>query len=364
MCITTKNSRCKYIEWGLLLFTAALLKLFSLSPNLVEHYYSTNIYTHLSYLQRILLGWLPFSFGDVCYAIFGIFLFISFLRILFRLYQRKYTTQILFNQLSFLGKSILVVYIIFSLFWGLNYTRQGVEAQYNLKNTTYSDTELKDLLCDITEELNSTRKQLGDSNFVYPSNDSIFKMAITAYDFAKTKSPFLAHNHHSLKSSLYTPIISYLGYSGYYNPFTGEAQVNTDLPKFYMPYVTCHEMAHQLGYASESEASFVGYLVAKQSNNTLLIYSALFELFITANSELMYRDFFSGLLNIKSLNKLVRKDMRAYKSYILRSKNDFEPIVKIAYDHYLKANQQKSGINSYNELVGWVIAYRKSNLSQ
>ena len=364
MCITSKKSGNKYIDWVLLLLIALLIKLFSLSPTLVEHYYSIPIYTHFSYLQRLLLGWLPFSFGDVCYALLCIFLFASFVQILFRLYQRKYTTQIFLKQLSFLGKSILVVYIVFSLFWGLNYTREGVAAQYNLKNNVYSDTELKDLLCDITEELNSTRKQLGDSNFIYPSNDSIFKIAINAYELAKIKSPFLAHNHHSLKSSLYTPIISYLGYSGYYNPFTGEAQVNTDLPKFYMPYVTCHEMAHQLGYASESEASFVGYLVAKQSNNTLLIYSALFELFITANSELMYRDFFSGLLNIKSLNKLVRKDMRAYKSYILRSKNDFEPIVKIAYDHYLKANQQKSGINSYNELVGWVIAYRKNNPSR
>ena len=186
-------------------------------------------------------------------------------------------------------------------------------------------------------------------------------MSYNAYQNIKIQYPFLLYNNQSVKPSLLTSIVSYAGYSGYYNPFSGEAQVNTDLPKFYMPFVTCHEMAHQLGYASESEASFVGYLAAIHSSKPLFRYSALFELFLVANSELLQRDFWSGILNLKSLNPSVKKDRRIFREFILGRQNNVEPIIKNVYDQYLKANQQKSGINSYNELVGWVMAYRNSN---
>ena len=360
MCITKQNGKVRNIKWAILLILVVCVKLVSLFPYYVENYYSTYLYVFFSCFQRILLGAIPFSLGDICYTVFAIYLVNYMVRICMLLYKRKFTFVQFKKGVLIAGKTVLLLYIIFYLFWGLNYTRLGVSAQFGLKNNKYTDAALKDFLCSVVDELNETRKQLGDSNFVYPSDDSIFQMAKTAYSLSMKNTPFLNHHYQSLKSSLYTPIISYLGYSGYYNPFTGEAQVNIDLPKFYMPYVTCHEMAHQLGYASESEASFIGYLVAKQSKNPLFIYSALFELYITANSELIGRDFLSALLNSKSLNSLVRKDLRTYKSYILRSDNNLEPMVKIAYDHYLKANNQQSGINSYNELVGWVIAYRQN----
>jgi hypothetical protein len=73
----------------------------------------------------------------------------------------------------------------------------------------------------------------------------------------------------------------------------------------------------------------------------------------------MERDFLSAILNIKSLNPLVRRDRRIFREYILGKQNKVEPVIKNIYDQYLKANQQKNGINSYDEVVGWLIAYRK-----
>ena len=73
---------------------------------------------------------------------------------------------------------------------------------------------------------------------------------------------------------------SYSGFLGYYNPFTGEAQVNITAPHFVIPFTACHEMAHQLGYGSESEASFIGYLITKYNNKPelIILYFDLFEL--------------------------------------------------------------------------------------
>ena len=263
---------------------------------------------------------------------------------------------------------LLWIYIIFYCVWGLNYNRLGIASQIHLSKfpgisdnkIIYNDSELKELTCDVAFELDSVRKELGDSNYQYPNNKQLFIRAYQAYQQAETNFPFLLYgNYPATKPSLLSSFVSYAGYSGYYNPFSGEAQVNTDLPKFYMPYVTLHEMAHQLGYASESEASFVAYLVAMHSNDNLLRYSALFDLFATANSELFARDFWSAILNIKSLSLLVNKDRKTFRDYILGKQNNVEPVLRTVYDQYLKANQQQSGINSYNELVGWVIAYRK-----
>lgn len=359
MLKNSKNITLKWFDWWLPVLFVVLIKLFSYSPSLVEHIYSNQLYFLISFTLRLLLGWLPLSFGDVCYIIVVFYCLFSAINFIFKLFKKAYSLKLIKQQLSTLIKVLLWLYILFSLFWGLNYERIGIASQLNLKNNAYSDAELKDMLCVVIDQLNEARIELGDSNYIYPSVNTIYQTAINSYANTTTKFPFLNYDHPSVKSSSLTFLVSYLGYSGYYNPFSGEAQINTDLPRFYMPFVTCHEMAHQLGYASESEASFVGYLVAKQSKSPLFRYSALFELFITANSELMSKDFISALLNIKSLNVLVRKDLKTYRNYTIQSENNLEPIVHIAYDQYLKANQQKSGINSYNELVGWVINYSK-----
>ena len=51
-----------------------------------------------------------------------------------------------------------------------------------------------------------------------------------------------------------------MGFSGYLNPFTNEAQVDILIPKYQLPTTASHEVAHQLGYAAENEANFIGIL--------------------------------------------------------------------------------------------------------
>jgi len=49
--------------------------------------------------------------------------------------------------------------------------------------------------------------------------------------------------------------MSYLGIGGVYFPFTGEANVNISMPHTSIPFTACHEMAHQIGFAREDEAT-------------------------------------------------------------------------------------------------------------
>jgi len=340
---------------------SVLCWLISMHPAYIENQYSTSIYPKIASFSRKLLVSIPFSVGDVCYALLILWVIKYLIQIIILIIKGKFGWVNLLNLFLGLLKKCLWLYVVFNVLWGFNYGRLGIAHQLHLNNTHYTDADLQEFTCNLVEEIIKTRKQLGDSNYHYPTNKQVFALSINAYDSLCLKYPFINYVHPSIKPSLLTTIVSYAGYSGYYNPFTGEAQVNTDLPLFYLPFVTCHEMAHQIGYASESEASFVGYLAAIHSKNVLLRYGSLFELFTVANNELMKKDFWAALLNIKSLSPMVRRDRRIFREYILGKQNSVEPIIKNVYDQYLKANKQKTGIDSYDEVVGWVIAYRRVN---
>ena len=48
-----------------LVVLALLIHLFSLHPSLVERFYTNGIYPPVSRVLRYLLGWIPFSVGDI-----------------------------------------------------------------------------------------------------------------------------------------------------------------------------------------------------------------------------------------------------------------------------------------------------------
>jgi hypothetical protein len=328
-------------------------------PVIIETHYSLKIYQFIANFQRIVTGFLPFSIGDIFYAslaVTGIFWVIKTARLVIK--KQFLKLNIVLGCIKIL-KFFLWLYIVFNTLWGLNYNRLGIGSQLQLQKTKYTTEELRIMTCDIADKLNNSRLALGDSNYQYPKHTVTYTQAYYAYQQAQKDFSFLDYKYFAVKSSLISLVVSYAGYSGYYNPFTGEAQLNNDLPEFLLPFVTCHEMAHQIGYASESEANFAGYLAATHSNNNLFIYSGYFDVFMSANGELFSRDFYAGYLNLLQLNSLVKKDRKTYRTYVMGKKNNLQPFVSNLYDQYLKANQQKSGINSYNEVVGYLIAYKR-----
>src|SRR5690606_18596519 len=76
-----------------------------------------------------------------------------------------------------------------------------------------------------------------------------------------------------LRPLLASPITSWLGLSGFYFPFTGEATYNTLPPAWQQPHTVAHDKAHQRGIASEDEASFLGFLATIRSDDPFVAYS-------------------------------------------------------------------------------------------
>ena len=153
----------------------------------------------------------------------------------------------------------------FQFVWGLNYNRKGIAYQLDLDVKRYTLADLDTLTSAIQEKLNDyailvTEEQRDSFN----RKKNLFKESREAYQTMQSDNfHFWPTNAQSVKPSLFSYLGNYLGFQGYYNPFSGEAQVNTTIPRFLEPFVTAHEIAHQLGYAKENEANFVAFLACR-----------------------------------------------------------------------------------------------------
>lgn len=345
-------------SWVLLIVLTILIKWASWYPGWVERNYTYGIYPLISKVQRFLLGWIPFSIGDLFYAFLVLVLLfrvVKFCRLLFRKQlNRHYFVSALQQTIFF----FLFIYVFFNLLWGLNYNREGISAQLQLKVDRYSVTQLDTLTVTLQSRLNEYASLVSEAQRdSFSKKRSLFAASVKAYAGAAAHYPFLKYTPAAVKPSLFSYAGNYLGFQGYYNPFSGEAQVNTTIPRFLEPFVCTHEIAHQLGYAKENEANFVGFLASRSSSSPVLRYSLYFDMYSYAIREMSRRDSSRARSLYEALHPQVKKDMAEAREFYRRHRNPIESVVSWGYGHYLKANNQPAGKETYNEVVAWLIAY-------
>jgi len=321
----------------------------------IEKNYTTNIYPKLSEFFRLLLGWIPFSAGDTI----ALFLIAYVIYIGFKLIKKRISIASFLTQIISL---LAILYCCFYFFWGFNYFRAPLAEKLNIQQAKYTTDELVNTTTKIITKLNEQHCLLtqNDTLVVQPlSISEIFEKAPEGYDSIEKKHPDLAYKHASIKKSLVSYMHMYTGTSGYFNPITGEAQVNDLIPKTGMPATTCHEMAHQIGWSAENDANFISFLTCKANSNPHFKYSGYRMAFIYLIREVRKRDKIKEGELWLSLNKGIIKDLKNTRKYWQQFKNPIEPLIDKGYNSYLKANNQTSGIQSYSYVVDLLIAYDK-----
>ena len=332
-----------------------LMKLVAKNPSFIEHYYSNGIYPIISSFFRILLGWIPFSIGDLL-LFFGLFIFIRFL---FRLIKTRFKNFI--PKIIHFTAIFSIIYFCFYLFWGLNYYREPLSKNLNYQKQEYTTLQLKKVTAHIIKNLNHYQLEITKNDTLKVENpyseEEMYNIALSGYDHLSEDFPQLKYQYPSIKSSLMSLLQTYNGTGGYLNPLTGEAHVNSKIPKTSYPTTTCHEMAHQIGFAAENEANFIGFLAANYNDNIYFKYASYRMAFGYCISELRERDKNLSKELWKTINSGIYKDFNASYQFWRAYKNPFEPIVKKGYNAYLKANKQDKGLQSYNYVVDLFISY-------
>ena len=338
---------------------AGSITVFSQKPEWVENLYTKNLYPFLSQIQRSVPGIFPFSVGDIIYTSLILFLIWRIFRFILKFKKQENKKSFLLNIFLQIITTCLWIYSVFYILWGLNYYRLGVASVFNLPEESVDQKEIILLTNELKDSLNKSA-QLKKSNPKTNHNIEGYKStAIFSYEKLGNHFPELIFKTPSFKATLFGEAANYMGIQGYYNPFTGESQINTHTPEFILPFVSCHEIAHQLGFASESEANFVGFLAAKHSEDVRVRYAAYFNMFMYAAAQLKRTDSTEIKQIVKQLHPDVITDLRFYYKHLSKYEGWLQDGSGFFYDIYLKQNRQKNGIGTYGEVTGWLVSYRK-----
>jgi hypothetical protein len=347
-------------SWVVLIVLTILIKWASWYPGWVERNYSLGVYPFIAKIQRFVFGWIPFSIGDLFYGFLVLVIIFRTAKFFKYLFQKKLTRQFFIIAMQQFIFFILFVYVFFNLLWGLNYNRLGIADQLKLEVKTYNLSDLDTLTTIIQSRVNNYASFVTTSQRdSFDRKRELFTNAHRAYEAAAESLPFLNYKIKSIKPSLFSYLGNYLGFQGYYNPFSGEGQVNTTVPRFLEPFVTTHEIAHQLGYAKENEANFVGYLACKSFANNAFRYSVYYDMYNYSLLEVFLRDSAMAKSFQDRVHPQVKRDQKEFRDFYRKYKNPIEPVIMWGYSHFLKANNQPAGKRSYNEVVAWLIAYYK-----
>lgn len=350
----------KWWSWILLIVAALLIKFASTQPVWVEENYSSGLYPIISNFQRALFGWIPFSIGDLFYAFLIIIILYKTGQFIRYLIKKKITRLYLLSGLKQIIFFFLFVYVFFYGLWGLNYNRYGISYQLNIEIKKYQVSDIDTVAGLLLNKLNqyaaTVNQHQRDS---FNKKKFLFDKTAEAYLFAAGKFGFLKYDPKSIKPSIYSYLGNYFGFQGYYNPFSGEGQVNTTIPHFLEPFVSTHEVAHQLGYAKESEANFAGFLACKTYPDNGFRYSMYFDMFLYTVDELWKKDSVLAKTYEEKLHPQVKKDLKEYEAFFRKYRNPVEPFISWMYDGFLQANNQPDGKKTYNMVVAYLIAYYK-----
>ena len=349
--------KSKYFLPLFLVVQILFLKIIAYFPEAVERYYSTGLFPHLSRFSRIALGYIPFSIGDCLY--FGL---IVLLVRWFWINRKSWRTNWKNNSLQLIG-FVSVFYFFFHLFWALNYYRQPLFEKLKIEKE-YSDADLLAFTQQLILKTNAVHRQLTNDDrkaVLFPYTlEQEFTMNQVGYNNLAKKHPFFNYQDLSVKKSLFSVPLTYMGFGGYLNPFTNEAQVNYLLPRYSSPMTTSHEMAHQIGFASESECNFIGFLACVKNDDLYFKYSGYsFALrYCLHNWQLRDEAVYLNLIQIINPGILANYKetddfWNQYDSFIDKGFHAF-------YDSFLKINQQKDGINSYSKFVDLMVNYYKT----
>lgn len=346
----------KYILPLFLLIQILFLQIIPFFPEFVERFYSNGLYVFISKISRLTLGKIPFSVGDIIYGI-------VILYVLKSIWNSKKSWRFEKRNTALKVLSILsVVYFLFYFLWAMNYYRQPLFEKMKIERD-YTDADLLVFTKKLIAKTNEIQTQItknASAKIVFPySNEQVFEMNLNGYKKLSKQYPFFEYTNPSIKKSLFSLPLTYMGFGGYLNPFTNEAQVNYLMPMYNSPTTSCHEMAHQMGFASENECNFIGFLASVKNENLYFQYSGYsFALrYCLGNWQARDEKVFDEL--IKTVHPGILKNYQESDDFWRQYDTFIDKGFHIFYDNFLKFNQQKDGMDSYSKFVNLMVNYYK-----
>jgi hypothetical protein len=328
--------------------------------------YDNYIYYPFQSVRGSVLNIAWFSIGDVIYIFWGISLLVILLRWIYFIARFNTYKRLLAASVLKLINTVLFVYLFFFFGWGANYYKPSLAKSWELSLDTTQHKSKEEIGSRDSTLLVAFNQFLVDKlnayapHYHYASFTAINEHAKTYYrDYTDSK---VRMQGVGIKPSFFTYFMERIGVDGYYNPFTGEGQINTSLPSFLLPFLLCHEMAHQAGIAAEGDANLMAYTLGTQVNDSSFNYSAYLNIWLYASHRLYRRDSVMAKTMEKQLNTLTIAHIDTLDQISKKYNTDITRYTAEIYDDYLKMQHQKEGLRSYGNVVtsAWLLEQKRT----
>ncbi|QUH21307.1 DUF3810 domain-containing protein [Alkaliphilus sp. B6464] len=347
---------------NLLLVLIMILLCFSINKfmgnhqEILERYYSGTINKWIIQGVSQITGILPFSLAEILYVGHLIMIPVIVVLFIYKLLKGGFL-QFFYKVLSY----ICVVYVIFMLMWGFNYSRMPIGAILDLQTESYSKEELYKLNEALIEKANILRIDVPENSdgvmHLAGGYKDIFSRAFLGYETLGKTVKVLSGNYGGPKPIILSKPMLYTGITGMYFPFTAEANVNTATSNLLLPATVLHEMAHQRGFASEDEANYIAYLTASAHPDIDFQYSGTILALIHSMNALSVEDAELAANLSTTYSDELKRDIRSYTEFWKGYKGKVNETANRVNDTYLKINGEKEGTKSYGRMVDLLLAH-------
>ncbi len=253
----------------------------------------------------------------------------------------------------------LLVYAAFCMFWGVYYYADDFITQSGLKAEKISVSQLEAVTEYFAEIANEYSGKVNrDQNGLYrPDKKQIVDKSPELYENAEKDFPCLKGA--ALKPKLFklSKILSYTDFTGFFFPFTGEANINNDFPPSLFASTVAHELAHQRGIAKEQEANFAAVLVSMESDDPDFIYSAALLAYTHLGNALSKADYEAWHRIYSSLSDNVLRDFAENRIYWKQFEGPAQTTMNKVYGGFLDSFDQKLKLKSYGACVDLLVNY-------
>lgn len=151
--------------------------------------------------------------------------------------------------------------------------------------------------------------------------------------------------------------MSIIDYTGFFCPFTAEANVNMDFPEALFAAVVAHELSHQRGVAKEQEANFVAVLASLASGDVDYCYSACLFAYIHLRNALAGVDSAALSRIDEGLCDSVKADLAENNRYWAAFETPVRTVTNTVYEGFLQSYGQTLGLRSYGACVDLLVGY-------
>jgi hypothetical protein len=318
----------------------------------IEAAYSQRVYLALQRQVTAGSNAVPVAVTDVLLAASAVAI-VAFVRGAWRRRARKGGPAAIAWAVSRGATTAALVYLVFLAMWGLNYRREPLAARLDFDRSRVTPESVRSLGRLVVARLNELDAPVHAA--VWPAWEEL--PAVLGPSFAAVQrqlAPVGPAAPGVPKWSILTFYFERAGVSGMTDPFALEVVVDRSQLAVERPFVAAHEWAHLAGYADESEANFIAWVMCFQGPSLAEYSGDLVLLTYVLGS--MPADERAAVIG--ALGPGPRRDLSAIGRRAQRTWPLLQRPAWWVYDRYLRANRVEQGVRSYGAALQLIAGTR------